>query len=327
MLSQPVPDEIDTPSFIATASGARELPSAISGDAREALIGRASRNQVFVAAAEPIGVAEQVIASSDTLHGVLLDESDGRPVTGLWSAGLSGRIEAQSLVEGGERIEAATTSTSALGNAEPGELLDDEGLVLSATKRALFRFGGMQGWRLNDSAWIYDLADQTWTQVPLTSADRPAHVLASTYRRNDASVYEVDRGPLGFVAHLRRWIPGSGEFQTLAQWPSFWASFDHQWLLTSDLGDLFYVVSRQRMSVIAHFTFRPDGSLQFAGLQRIRDEIIARPIASGTDVAFTVRAPGELWNGGGIVQHSTPMRAFASAPRTWCPSMKASAAL
>jgi len=312
----PGPDELRQKSVIVTPTGVREAGAMLSDEARDALLNLASLDQVLVPAAEPVGLLDQAQPGQAVTRAVVVDRSTATPVVALRSTGVGGTVEAGSLVE---RDELGWRCGIAPGSSEPGAVRDDEGLVFSAASRELYRFGGTHGLGQRRSAWTYSMGTRTWTESRLDPGKAPGRVLASTFRHDDGAVYELDRS--GVMIRLRRWVPGSSRFDTVAAWPALWSSFKQYWLVTGEHGELFVVGSRDRQSVIAKFGPEAGGALRFQGLRMVDDAILLPPVAGPTHLGFTVRAPGDSLSGGGLRQLTLPISSIRVWPAGWCPAM------
>ncbi len=241
----PGPDELRPEGVLVTPSGVRDVGAMLSQEAREALGNLASLDQVLVAAAEPVGLLDQAQPGQSVMRAVIVDRSTGMPVVALRSTGLRGTLEAGHLVE---RDEPGIRCGTAPGSSEPGAVRDGEGLVFSAARQELYRFGGTHGQGYRRSVWTYDMRMRTWTESHLEPGKAPGRVLASTFRHDDGAVYELDRS--GLMIRLRRWMAGSSRFDTVAAWPAPWASFKRYWLASGEHGELFVVGSGDRQSVL-----------------------------------------------------------------------------
>ncbi len=181
-----------------TMEGDVELGDAISTDARVAL-GQSS--VMWVGASEKLASPQE---GSPAMAALSLDGLAVPAVLGMES----GRI-----IDFG-------------GSASPDPDLRGRtgfGAALSATESTLFVVGGadVQRQSLVDDVLRYDIPSATWSRLVL-SGDRPALVLAATYRAADAALYVVDRvgGGRGvpLMARLFRIDLSTGVSTMLGQW-------------------------------------------------------------------------------------------------------------
>lgn len=312
-----------------TALGAREFPGALSDATRGRLLAAVGKGDRFVAAAEPIGSLDQIMGAG-SIRGMVLDATTGIPTAVLYAPEAGATVESSSfgrgvVPEGGPMGEfaAASAGTSAmpLAAATPGPIRDGEGLIASAVRGQLFRFGGIENGRPNDRAWIYSLATRAWRPFDLAPSARPGRVLAATYRFQDDAVYELDLSAGGFLGRLRRWQSRPGDFVTVATFPTLWNAFDRYWLVPGEGGDLFVVASRPYGSVLARFAV-VDGQAKFDALTFVPEQIVGRPYASTVGLSLTVRAmpfdPSRPY--GGVKQIDVPFGGVRERPFGWCPA-------
>jgi hypothetical protein len=276
----------------------------LTTSARETLHATHTLGQSVVPVGEPLGTLEQKLPGQLTLRALTVSRATGMPVASFTAAGLHGSLEAAPLFDVVKMAERSLT---------PGPLSNEEGLALSGERQELYRFGASSG-----SAWTYHLPSRSWSKTALAAGRRPGRVLSATYRHQDQAVYEVDRGAL-LLTRLRRWIPGSGQFQTIAMWPTPWRSFSRYWLVNGHGGELFLVGSRSGLSAIAKFSPDASGTLRFGGVLVLQETIGAMPVASRNTIGYVVRAPGDTITGGGAKQKHVPIASIGRWLAGWCP--------
>jgi len=160
---------------------------------------------------------------------------------------------------------------------------------------------------------MYSLISGSWKQVPLSEGARPVEVLASTYRLDDGRVYEIDRD--GIWIRFRSWAPGDTGFRTLASLPAPWQAFDRTWLVTSTNGDLIVASTGRHSSVLARWTVSLEGSLKFAGLRFLSEEILAAPGARNLGITYSVPEEGDK----GAIARFLAFEDMKLRPRGWEP--------
>ncbi|OQB39218.1 MAG: Trypsin [Candidatus Latescibacteria bacterium ADurb.Bin168] len=317
LLVSPGPDELDRTALIVTPTGVREAQGALTPSARDALFHSRLLDQTVVPAVESVGMLAQRQPGQPLWRAVLIDNATGMPAQALQVMGVRGAVDSRRLIEGGGDIVKKFGSQTP--TTDPGAVEKGEGLVLTAERGEIYRFGGKATPGKPRSAWTYSLTERAWTETELHPGKTPGSVLAATYRRDDKAVYEVDRSLL--LTRLRRWAPGSDRFETIARWPAPWRSFSRYWLVNGHNGELFLVGSGDRLSMIARFTPDGNGALAFRGMRLLHKTIVAPPVTSRTQVAFAVPAPGDSLTGGGVRQEAIPIDSIGRWHDGWCPAM------
>lgn len=319
LLVSPGPDELDRAALIVTPRGVREARGALTSSALDALFNSKMLDQTVVPAVESVGMLAQLQPGQPVWRAVFIDNATGTPTQALHVTGVRGAVDSRRLIEGGGDIVKKAAGPTA--STDPGAIEQGEGLVLTAERGEIYRFGGKAAHGKSRSAWTYSLAERTWTETELHPGRRPGRVLAATYRRDDKAVYEVDRSVL--LTRLRRWVPGSDRFETIARWPAPWRSFSRYWLVNGHNGEMFLVGSRDRLSMIARFAPDSEGTLEFKGMRLLHKSIVAPPVTSRTQIAFAVPAPGDSLTGGGVRQEAIPIDSIGRWHHGWCPAMEA----
>jgi hypothetical protein len=174
----------------------------------------------------------------------------------------------------------------------PEAILDEQGVVFSASRGEVFLFGGLRNREPNPTAWVHSLFRDEWIEIGLGAAARPGDVLAATYRMDDGTIYAVDR--LNGEDRLIAWDGRSAGFEKLGEWPRAWhhARFERRWLVAGVANDLFHIGSKPGLTIIVRLGFREDGKLRVLGFKEIEKPVFGRPIATEDAIAYTTVVQG-----------------------------------
>jgi hypothetical protein len=106
------------------------------------------------------------------------------------------------------------------------------------------------------------------------------------------------------------WDGRSNRFETLGTWSNHWhdARFERRWLVAGVAGDLFYVGSKERLSVFVRLAVDEDGRLRVLGVKEIRKPVFGRPIPTPDSIAYTTVEERE--DGGHPLQEIIPFTEF-----------------
>lgn len=188
---------------------------------------------IFVPAAEALGtLATQSLPGMGFLRAVTVDPATPQVVQALESANIDGL--------------ASVSGRSPCGVDCSPAFSGNEGLVLSGTLRRLLVVGGTgdgsDTGTPHASAWLLDVDLNEWTELPLEPDDRPASVLAATYRAGDLSAYMVDSD--GSHVLLHRFMP-RGALTPLAEFPGAWDKYlGSAYLVVGERGDIVLAASK-----------------------------------------------------------------------------------
>jgi hypothetical protein len=315
------PGPMEDPDWsLVTPGGLSAAPGALSDGVLQALVEGFVTGQWLVIASEPLGLVEAVMPSRVPSRAVLVGPATGRPLKVFEAASVWAKptVRTVGLLQ---QMKAATSGleTGPQTPVEPGQVLPYEGLVYSASRQELYRFGGASGSQSSTMAWTLGVDAAAWTATALDHEHHPSEVLAGAFRWHDGKVYEVDRSGNHHL-RLRSWTPGSGKFRTLLQLPHSWETFSRYWLVANEFGDLFYVATRSHRSMIARFRVKPNGSVQFAGLWFGHEAIANRPNAGPAQLGITVSLPGGKHDEAVLVQRLVGFDQMTSKPEGWLPN-------
>ncbi|MBX3126604.1 MAG: trypsin-like serine protease [Polyangiaceae bacterium] len=310
-------------------------PELLTTAAREDLLASQRGELRIVTSVESPGLLAELTGAGALLRGIVLRPTNGAPVRVLAQTSLNGLLGSVPLVRD-DRIDLAQSADptevglASLTLAEPesdqeapGAFAEGEALVFSAEHGLLYRFGGKHP-SVAATAWIYEVANGRWTSVGLDGQHRPGSVRAGTFQRADGYVYALDAPPTGpgGPVQLRRWRPGTRQFESVVRWTGAMKNFNRYWVVPSDGGDVYVVASKPGSSAIQRFERLPSGALNFVGVHLLAAEILERPFTTNGTIGFVVHAPvsGAIEPFSGVRLDHVAVSGIRAKPKGFVPS-------
>lgn len=172
-------------------------------------------------------------------------------------------------------------------------LVRDEGLAFSVSEQRLYVLGGFAAGNVQkNDGWMLDLANNQWRQCLLPAGETVGTVLAMAYRRQDRSIYFVDK--TGSTLRLRRWNAQrkltSGVIVTLATFPSSWNAFGKYAVVPgtgSDLALVAWAGTGSEKTRFGRFTLSTAHRITMAGLSKLTTSIVGPPTLTADRFAYS----------------------------------------